>query len=323
MLMNTAEALWSIQYDLLDYIQKKVRVDFDNTLQIPICFVHKGKTFAVHECLGRFRTESSGHVNAFLLEVDSREVYLLYFQDQDQSQGSVFNKGFWVLSFRILNDHELMALYREERKMLLNVQLTRVVGFHGHLCPELVIGSKACEYALKLLSKNSNLDGGISVTAENGTSALDAIQVLVGATIGNQRLKVVDFGKHNYTFSSKNSRKAFRFILKTQHYANEEEYRSVEEKIREDRATLDEVVHLQRLLDSRVEQLLACAPESLFDVERIAPIREVTEMPTVYIPCSKCGQQVLKDRAIQFQDKMYCTPCFQQITTGVIVRNLQ
>jgi hypothetical protein len=132
--MNAAEALRSIRYDLMEYIQKKVRVDFDNALQMPVYFTFRGKKYIVHEILGRFRTQAKCHINGFLVKADNGEVYFLYFQWCDRNQGSPFNRGFWVLSFRILGDRELMALYREERKMLVNNKtLKKVVDFHGHL----------------------------------------------------------------------------------------------------------------------------------------------------------------------------------------------
>ncbi|MBW1967066.1 MAG: formylmethanofuran dehydrogenase subunit E family protein [Deltaproteobacteria bacterium] len=251
--MNAAEALRSIRYDLMEYIQKKVRV----------------KKHIVHETLGRFRTQAKGHINGFLVKADNDEVYFLYFQRCDRNQRSPFNRGFWVLSFRILGDRELMALYREERKMPVNnMTLKKVVDFHGHLCPELVIGCKACEYARRLLSVNGNLEGEISVIAENCTSALDAIQVLLGVTLGSQRLKVFDFGRHNYTFLLKNGQNGLRLSLKEQHYGDENEYRTLEQKIMKDQVSLDEVVQFQQLLDSRVKRLLSSLPEDLFNVRR-------------------------------------------------------
>jgi len=321
--MNTAEALRSIRYDLLEYIQKKVKVDFDNVMQMPVCFTFGGKKYIVHEVLGRFRTQAKRHINAFLVNVDSDEVYFLYFQLCSMNQRSPFNRGFWVLSFRILGDRKLIAFYREERKMLVNITLKRVVDFHGHLCLDLAIGSKACEYVQKFLSKNRELDGGISVIAENCTSALDAIQVLLGATVGNQRLKVLDFGKQNYTFSFKKRRNSFRLSLREQRYGDEDEYKVLEEKIINDQASLDEVVHYQNLVDSRINQLLASPPEDLFSVKRIRLIQPASEITTIYLLCWKCGQQVLRSRTIEFEDKIYCIPCFQRIKTGCIHHNLQ
>ncbi len=203
-----------------------------------------------------------------------------------------------------------------------NMTLKKVVDFHGRLCPELVIGCKACEYAQRLLSKNGSLEGEISVIAENCTSALDAIQVLLGVTLRNQDLKIFDFGKHNYTFSLKSGRNGLRLSLKEQRYGDENEYRTLEQKIMKDQSSLDEVVQFQQLLDSRVKRLLSSPPEDLFNAERVSPMQQTNEMPTIYLSCWWCGQQVLKNRAIEFQGKIYCIPCLQGLDGRGLRENL-
>jgi formylmethanofuran dehydrogenase subunit E len=320
--MNVTEALRSIRYDLLEYIQKKVRVDFDNASQMPVHFTYRGKRYGVSEIFGRFRTQSNGHLNGYMLRADDGEVYFLYFQFCDGNQKSPFNRGFWVLSFRILGDRELMALYRDDRKMLITMPLKRVVAFHGHLCPELVIGCKACDYGKKLLSENGKLEGEISVIAENCSSAIDAIQISLGATLGNHRLRVFSFGKHNYTFSPRNGRNGFRLSLKELQYGDEDEYVALQKRIIKDQASLDDMVHFQGLLDSRIKRLLASGPEDLFKVEHVRPMQQTAEMPTIYLSCWGCGQQVLRSRGIEFQGKIYCIPCFQRLNGSYPTQNL-
>jgi formylmethanofuran dehydrogenase subunit E-like metal-binding protein len=38
--------------------------------------------------------------------------------------------------------------------MIVNMALKRIADFHGHVCPDLVLGSKFCEYIQKLLPSN-------------------------------------------------------------------------------------------------------------------------------------------------------------------------
>jgi len=52
-----------------------------------------------------------------------------------------------------------MFFFREERKMLVNMELKRVADFHGHICPDLVIGCKVHELAIDILSKKEDLNG--------------------------------------------------------------------------------------------------------------------------------------------------------------------
>jgi len=245
----------------------------------------------------------------FLVRTAEDEVYFLYVQRSDLQ--STFSDCRWVLSFRILRDREVMAFYRDERKMLVNVTVKRVADFHGHLCPELVIGMKACEYAQELFFTDEQPKGRLSVVAENGTSALDAFQVLLGVTMGNQCLKILDVGKHNYRITSREAGKCFILRLKPPCFDDEHEYTVLEGKTRRNRITLDEVVDLQKLLDGRVQKLLAAHPKELFEVEEVCAVPQTLELAPAYVSCSGCGEQVLQERVVPFGDKFYCVPCFQ------------
>lgn len=315
--MNAAEVLRSIRYDWLSYIQEKVRVDFDNMRQMPVHFIYRTRAHFIRDVLGRFRIRDGSGLSGFLVKADNGEVYFLYFHGVGKDAG--VDEGYWVLSFRVLNDRELMAFYRNDRKMLLNMTVKRVVDFHGHLCPELAIGMKACEYARKLLFGDEEASGHISVLVENCTSALDALQVLLGATVGNQRLKVLDFGKHNYTFSDGNANTGFTLRFKGHSYGDEHEYEILEEKIARKQISLDEVVRFQALLDGRVLRLLASSPEGLFDMVETNGTLQTTETPAAYLSCAGCGQHMLKEHAVEFQGQLYCAPCrevFQRPMTG-------
>ena len=227
-----------------------------------------------------------------------------------------FNTGCWVLSFRIFNDGELIALYGRDRKMLLNMTLKKVVDFHGHLCPDLVIGARVSEYAQKYFSGND-----FSLVAENSTSAIDAIQILLGITVGNQRLKIIDFGKHNYTFMPKAKQRAFILSLKKLRYNDEDEYRMLSNKIRNSEATINEVVNFQTILDNRSRTLLEFNLDELFDLKETEGKKAFVEMPSLYCTCRGCGQEVLADFTVEYHDNLYCMRCFQQINTGCIRSN--
>ena len=170
---------------------------------LPIGFRHGRERHGIIRVLDYFRTQPGWPINAFLAEDDDKEVYFLYFHFLARHPDNRSNDGSWVLSFRILSNRELMALYKRDRKMLLNTAIEKVVDFHGHLCPELVIGVRVSEYAHRYLSGED-----FSLIAENTTSAADAIQVM-------------DFGKHNYTFVVPGDRHmALRLSLKRPHYGD-------------------------------------------------------------------------------------------------------
>ena len=207
--------------------------------------------------------------------------------------------------------------------MLIDISFKRIVDFHGHLCPDLVLGGKLCVYIQSLPSKNGHGNGGMSIIAENCSSALDAIQIMLGATVGNQRLQIMDFGKHNYTLLSQNRENGLRFSLRRQRYGDEIIYNALEQKIINNQVVLDEVIRFQGLLDARVKHLMALLPEELFDVAEVESMQRPVEEPGVYLTCDHCGQQVLKNRVIYHHGKTYCMPCFQHSHPGCQERGLQ
>ena len=313
--MTPAEAFRSIHDELLDHIQEKVAVHFDVLRQRPVSFRFRGTTHRVARVVGHFRTNRDHPLNAYLIADSEGELYFLYFQFCEMPPSPPHPKGFWVLGFRIWHDRELMALYRRDRKMLINMTFKRVVDFHGHACPDLVIGGKFCEYAHSLLAKAGTPDRSLSIVAENSTSALDAIQVLLGATMGNQRLRIMDHGKHVYTLIATGADLALRFALKPQTFDDAEEYQRLAVSMAKNRLDMDDVVKFQYLLDHRVAFLLSRKPEELYTVQPVAPFPSHAETASIYRQCAACGEQVLSSHAVEYDRKVYCTPCFQRLKT--------
>jgi hypothetical protein len=127
--MDKTEILRSIHHDQLEYIQRKVRVDFDNRLQEPISFTLAGQTHLINEIIGQFKMFADQPPNSYLIEGTDRNIFYLYYQLEGVQRRSTIEPGFWVLCFRILNDNELMSWYLEDRKMLVNMTLKRVADF--------------------------------------------------------------------------------------------------------------------------------------------------------------------------------------------------
>ncbi len=267
--MDRAEALRSIGENLIEYIQKRVTVDYDNHLQRPVSFLFDGRTHRINRILDRFRMAETQAVNAFMVSTENGQVYCLVFQPGDVNQCRPVILGSWVLSFRILEDGELMALYRADRKTVVDRTFMRVVEFHGGLCPDLVLGKKLCEYVLKRYSSGLGPESGWSILAEIRTPALDAIQVMLGATLGNRRLRIMDSGRHRYTVLPATGQKAARLSLRRHHESSAAECRLPNKKLETRQGTLDEKVHFQVLLDNRVKHLMNLSPEDLFMVEPI------------------------------------------------------
>jgi formylmethanofuran dehydrogenase subunit E len=136
---------------------------------------------------------------------------------------------------------------------------------------------------------------------------------MLGATLGNQRLHVMDHGKHNYTVIPNDGKGGFKLSFRSPSFGEEDEYGALEEKIRRQQVTLEEVVHFQCLLDARAKRLLALDPKELFDVNPTDASPPPSETATSYEACCQCRQPVLNSRAVNFNSRFYCMPCFQRL----------
>ncbi len=310
--MEIGEVLRSVYYDFVEYIQEKVKVEFDYKAHKPIGFVFRKRKFEAEKVLGPFKMTKEHPPNSYVLFTKDKEVYFLYFHYLNFNPCSFINSGVWVLSFRVLKDKELKEEYLKERKMLVDIFVKRVVDFHGHLCPDLAIGIRLCEYINQVLSEKGMKEESISLVAENSTSAIDAIQVLLGTTIGNQRLQIVDLGKHNYILALSNQSKGLKFSLKEIKFPNEDFYLSLEKKIYSDEILFEEVVIFQKMLDERVYHIFNLPLKDLFEIKEVDISKYLIELPTSYVRCSVCGEMVLKDYITVWDHKLYCRTCFKK-----------
>lgn len=93
--------------------------------------------------------------------------------------------------------------------------------FHGHVCGGLAIGVKACEalgefWNLNLSDSqvpNSTLKEKIVCVAENDSCSIDAIQSILGCTLGSGTLFVNNVGKQAFSFFDRESQKSLRICL--------------------------------------------------------------------------------------------------------------
>ena len=88
------------------------------------------------------------------------------------------------------------------------------VAFHGHACGGLAIGWRAAEYAAELLKLGFSDDEQAVCIAENDACGVDAIQVLLGCSIGKGNLLFHITGKQAFSFYNRKSGESVRLVLK-------------------------------------------------------------------------------------------------------------
>jgi formylmethanofuran dehydrogenase subunit E len=192
--------------------------------------------------------------------------------------------------------------------------LKACVEFHGHLCPGLVYGYRVAMEAMMQLDLSRAEDEETVVISENDSCAVDAFQVLLGATMGKGNLSLRDWGKNAYTVFDRKTGRALRFIRRKAYvYQGEglEEYAVLEEKMNTGTATMEE---LKRQKVLKALDLLRLPFADLFDTEEVA----APEMPPYAIlspslPCDCCGEMTMASRLFLLADgKRCCRVCAEK-----------
>jgi formylmethanofuran dehydrogenase subunit E len=96
-----------------------------------------------------------------------------------------------------------------------NAMWERAVRFHGHICPGLMIGFRASLYAMELLDLEFSEDEETVCIVENDSCSVDAIQAVLGCTVGKGNLLFHMRGKQAFSFYNRNTGKSVRLVQKT------------------------------------------------------------------------------------------------------------
>ena len=88
------------------------------------------------------------------------------------------------------------------------------VAFHGHECGGLTIGYKASLYAAQLLKLEFSDDEQVVCISENDACGVDAIQVMLGCSVGKGNLLFHMRGKSAYSFYNRKTGESVRLVLK-------------------------------------------------------------------------------------------------------------
>lgn len=188
--------------------------------------------------------------------------------------------------------------------------LKKCIEFHGHLCPGLVYGYLVAKEAMSLLKLERSKDEEVVVVSENDSCAVDALQILIGASTGKGNLILKDYGKNAYTILNRSDQRAYRFSRKKHYrYKGEakEEFGRIDAAISSGTATEKEKRRHKKL---KSKDLLSKPFADVFYTEKVRFI-----MPP-YAPlarseaCATCGEMTMSTKMVDTDDdKRVCIPC--------------
>jgi formylmethanofuran dehydrogenase subunit E len=174
----------------------------------------------------------------------------------------------------------------------MNKQLwDKAVAFHGHECPGLAIGFKACEAAFEKMGIGVSDDEEIVCVTENDACGVDAVQALLSCTLGKGNLIYRGTGKQAFSFFNRKSGQKMRVCLKPRNH--------------------DDMDRQQWK-----EYLLNAPPEEIFSFS--VPQFDLPEKARLFqtVLCEICGEGAPEHKMHLQDGKTVCADCFNSYSRG-------
>ncbi len=158
------------------------------------------------------------------------------------------------------------------------------VAFHGHECGGLTIGYRASLYAIELLGLTFSPDEQVVCIAENDACGIDAIQVMLGCTLGKGNLILHVVGKSAYSFYNRTTGKSVRLVLKPKDISRQESFAYYQ----------------------------TCDLQEMFDVQKTQlPLPEKAQLFGNFV-CEDCGERAGEKWKREKDGKILCIDCYEK-----------
>ncbi|HWR40441.1 MAG TPA: FmdE family protein [Patescibacteria group bacterium] len=194
--------------------------------------------------------------------------------------------------------------------------LKKAVEFHGHLCPGLTIGYRASQAALKRLGAERAQDEEVIAIVHTDACGVDALQVMLGCTLGKGNLIFKDYGKQVYIIGNRETGKAVRVALRPDPAAANPEQTRLRNLVFGGEATPEQEKEFGKLQQERTQQLLQGADEELFMIKEINLELPGEAKIFASVVCHDCGEAVMEARAHLREGQPVCPECYQEYTRG-------
>lgn len=194
--------------------------------------------------------------------------------------------------------------------------LQEVIRFHGHVCPGLVIGYRAAKAAQAHLQFDRPEDEELVAIVESDGCGVDAVQSLLGCTLGKGNLIYEDKGKQAYTLICRKQGRAVRVVARPGLFDRTPGQDHAFQKVMGGTASEEEMAVFRAFQKERVGELLAADPEKLFKVSEVSP--DVPKQARIFksVTCEFCGEPVMEPRARVREGKVACLDCSEVYSRG-------
>ena len=161
----------------------------------------------------------------------------------------------------------------------------KAAAFHGHVCGGLTIGYKAALYAIRLLEVTFSPEEQLVCIAENDACGCDAIQAILGCSVGKGNLLFHMTGKQAFSFYNRKTGKSVRLVLRP--------------------------VKKQMTREESFAYYQGLEPEEMFHAQKTKlPLPEQARLFESYV-CESCGEATGANWIRLAGGKKLCVDCYQ------------
>ena len=178
--------------------------------------------------------------------------------------------------------------------------LERSAAWHSHLCPRQVLGVRMGLLAGRALGLDvPRADRRLLIVAETDGCAADGLSVATGCTVGNRRLRVLDYGKVAATFVDMKSDNVIR-IAPHNNIRNVADRRTPEAESRwHAQLKTYQVISDRELL-------------TIQEVKLCISLEKLLSKPGYRVNCESCGEEIINEREVTQGGTVLCRACAGQ-----------
>ncbi|RXE56744.1 formylmethanofuran dehydrogenase [Methanoculleus taiwanensis] len=191
-----------------------------------------------------------------------------------------------------------------------------LIRFHGHACPGLATGYRASLAAMKALGVERPYDEELVAIAETDACGVDGIQMVTGCTAGKGNLIIRDYGKHVFTFISRESGRAVRVLVCNPDIPEKSEMDDLRGKVFSGGAADEERRRFYELMQVVTERLLTLPEESVVAVREVSVEPPQTARIFASVACACCGESVADAKMRTLDGERVCIPCYEERASG-------
>lgn len=194
------------------------------------------------------------------------------------------------------------------------------VAFHGHACPGLASGYRVAIAAMSALGVTRPHDEELVCIAETDACGVDAIQVVTGCTAGKGNLIIRDYGKHAFSFISRESGRAIRILVCRHDTADRSRVDSLRTRVFAGEAAAAEVAEYKSLMQGAITRILESPQDDLLRISGFEGAVPERARVSSSVTCERCGEPVAEARTRIAGRLRVCVPCAEALGKGDVHR---